>query len=231
MAEYADVAAELGVAEELDVDAASQEAEDGPVNQDVIALHRAWVNESVCPEMLPYNSVVVEDMTELIQNQEEHLEALRTQDADQAWSASLYTQDLDRIKFGLARYLRVRLAKIESYAWKYSAQDEEFVSKLSDTEQAYAKRYVDLLSHHYSETVLSHLPTEFSAFPGNSASDGANPAFSPDLNTYVFCRVKDEGGVEVQLDGDEHTFLENESIHVVRYPPVKELVGNQLELI
>ena len=91
-----------------------------------------------------------------------------------------------------------------------------------------------LLSRHYDETVLNQLPSEFQAFPGSGAGAAENDPFSPDLNTYVFCRVKEDGGgAEVQLDEDTgaHVTLDPESIHVLRYPPVKALVGSELELI
>jgi|MDSY01.2.fsa_nt_gb hypothetical protein len=235
MAEYADVAAELGVADELEVPSQDFEGGGGDlINEDVTALHDAWVTESVSPELLPFKRDVVEDMTALIENQEAELEKLQAQDADQAWSASLYTQDLDRIKFALARYLRARLAKIESCAWKYQAGDADFLAKLSDAEEQYARGYVKLLSRHYDETVLNQLPSEFQAFPGSGAGAAENDPFSPDLNTYVFCRVKEDGGgAEVQLDEDTgaHVTLDPESIHVLRYPPVKALVGSELELI
>ena len=69
---------------------------ENPINTDVIQLHRAWVNESVSPELLPYEERIVEETTALVENQEEILDELKKQDADQAWTGSLYTQDIDR---------------------------------------------------------------------------------------------------------------------------------------
>jgi hypothetical protein len=95
---FTDVARELGVAADLNLP--SQEVDDGagenPINTDVIQLHRAWVNESVSPELLPYEERIVEETTALVENQEEILDELKKQDADQAWTGSLYTQDIDR---------------------------------------------------------------------------------------------------------------------------------------
>ena len=55
MAEYADVAAELGVADELEVPSQDFEGGGGDlINEDVTALHDAWVTESVSPELLPF---------------------------------------------------------------------------------------------------------------------------------------------------------------------------------
>jgi hypothetical protein len=141
----------------------------------------------------------------------------------------IYMVRIFRMKFALARYLRARLSKIEAYAWKLQSGDVELLAKLSDAERAYAKNYVQLMSRHYSETVLSQMPEDYREFP-DSATAGAD--YNPNTNTFVFARILEESGAEVQLDDNgAHELLEQNSIHVLRYPSIKDLVGTQLELI
>ena len=65
------------------------------LNKDILKLRGAWVAESVCPELLPFEQDLVEGMTELVENQETVLSEVE-QSPEQVFSATLYMMDIER---------------------------------------------------------------------------------------------------------------------------------------
>ena len=67
----------------------------GQLNEEVERLREAWVAESVCPELLPFEADLVEDLTALVANQEEVLTDIE-RSPEQVFSASFYMMDIER---------------------------------------------------------------------------------------------------------------------------------------
>lgn len=78
---------------------------------------------------------------------EEKIEDMEGQSTseDDALIRIIMQQDLERIKFVLRSYIRVRLAKIETYA-KLLTTDPEWRYRLSQEELNYASKYFFLKS-------------------------------------------------------------------------------------
>uniref|UniRef100_A0A8R7PXV5 GINS subunit domain-containing protein n=1 Tax=Triticum urartu TaxID=4572 RepID=A0A8R7PXV5_TRIUA len=107
---------------------------------DVELLKRAWRNEKAAPEILHFDSALVSRAREQIQLLEETLDDFTDNGVDDL-VVSLYQMDLDRTLFLLRSYLRLRLQKIEKYM-AHIANSEDLLSRLSQQEQRFAKRYL-----------------------------------------------------------------------------------------
>ena len=79
----------------LDDDGNGAQGGSGTLNQDVARLREAWVQESVCPELLPFEGELVRKVTEMVDNQEELIEGI-DKDADVKFIISLYLMDVER---------------------------------------------------------------------------------------------------------------------------------------
>ncbi|KAH8500965.1 hypothetical protein H0E87_015980 [Populus deltoides] len=80
---------------------------------DVELLKRAWRNEKAAPEILQFESSLVQRIKEQIELAEQNVEISEANNIDPL-TVSLYQMDLDRTQFLLRSYLRVRLQKVVS---------------------------------------------------------------------------------------------------------------------
>ncbi|KAF2310297.1 hypothetical protein GH714_007623 [Hevea brasiliensis] len=126
---------------------------------DVELLKRAWRNEKAAPEILQYESSLVQRIKEQIELAEQNVEMFEADSIDPL-TVSLYQMDLDRTQFLLRSYLRVRLQKIEEYLF-HILKTDEYLNRLSKQEQMFARRCTDDLGNHLDETVLSKLPDNY----------------------------------------------------------------------
>ncbi|KAK7243347.1 hypothetical protein RIF29_38140 [Crotalaria pallida] len=132
---------------------------------DVELLKRAWRNEKAAPEILRFQSDLINRVTEQIQLMEETVEEKSADNADPL-SLSLYQMDLDRTLFLLRSYLRVRIQKIEKCTGD--------------------------LKKHLEENVLSQLPENYQSILRQSViSEEDDMVPEPQLDTFVLCRSKE----------------------------------------
>lgn len=91
-----------------------EDAEDTE-NPSLLKLKRALVNEQIAPEILNYESVVVSELRQRVEQQErvveEESEGGPGGDGD-LFKAGLLQMEIDRVRFLIRSYLRVRLAKV-----------------------------------------------------------------------------------------------------------------------
>lgn len=73
-------------------------------------LQKLWMNEKLCKELLTINEPLVDKITSLIdeKNEEIKLKACSKKDQD----LELLELDIERIKFVLKDYFRIRLKKV-----------------------------------------------------------------------------------------------------------------------
>lgn len=111
------------------------------LNPDVFFLRRAYIQEQVVPELLPFEKDAVESLTEQLKGQQAELDEQSVQAAEAAvkkpkatvafatssvvaaaeatespiltaTARSLYATDIERVKYLLASYLRTRIRKV-----------------------------------------------------------------------------------------------------------------------
>merc|ERR1740138_435198 len=98
----------------LEPDSGTQEGDEEPfVNRDVTRLYTRWQNEKYAPELLPFDKEVTENLCEVIEFVSENLEDERSADGEMPDPNDahfvLRCVDLERVKYVLRDYLRIRL--------------------------------------------------------------------------------------------------------------------------
>lgn len=112
------------------------------------AIHAAWRAEASAPELLPHATAAYDTLLARLARQVAAVDQARKTGGDDGdtelvlFSAGLYQQEIDRIRFVLAAYTRVRLGKVEKFALHLKAQDARGREVLSDREAEYLDRYV-----------------------------------------------------------------------------------------
>ncbi|ETV80019.1 hypothetical protein, variant 1 [Aphanomyces astaci] len=190
------------------------------LNEDVALLRDAWANELNAPELLTFQTDLISDMVEQVQNQQSYVDEMSADVAtlteERSFTNKLYQMEIDRIKYMLASYLRLRLMKIERHTRHvlHASMD-----KLSPGEVDYAHSYKDLYESHCRDLLLSKLP------PDHQQLDEPHMIDHPDLDTFVFCQSnQDIGNVQIDDRGSEHVNARKDDRHVLRYRVVSSLV-------
>ncbi|CAN0105607.1 unnamed protein product, partial [Ascophyllum nodosum] len=187
----------------------------------------AWRNEVSAPELLTLDDSLVEDLMQQVENQQEIVDDARGS-PEEAFSASLYQMELDRLRYSLSKYLRTRLRKVERDALHVLASGEEMEGRLSDREREHAKAYVDMLEDHFTRTCLAQMPANFRSLTNTSKDE--NMVQGPDLDTFVVCRANEDVGLvqigEASSQGREDSAmnLRRGDMFIVRYRPIRDLV-------
>ena len=131
--------------------------------------------------------------------------------------------ELQRIKYMVNSYLRLRLEKIQANIYHYTKVDDDNPSRLTPEEAEFAMTYKDNTTEHFKSLALRHIPGVWESskvVPGTPA---------PNLSTAVFVSVREDVlGVDIKDDtgmGMEDTIdLMAGSQHMVKYDAVSHLV-------
>ncbi|OQS06359.1 hypothetical protein THRCLA_01599 [Thraustotheca clavata] len=191
------------------------------LNEDIDRLREAWINELNAPEILDFQSELMEEILEQVQNQQEFVDEIsRDQEKmteERAFANKLYQMEIDRIKYMIASYLRVRLSKIEQHTRHVISNS---LDRLSQGEIDYANKYLELLDAHFHDLALSKFPVE------QRKLDAPDMIDAPDLDAFVFCLSKEDLG-QVQCDerGAEHVSIRQNDLHVLRYRAVQSFIN------
>lgn len=73
-------------------------------------LQRLWMNEKIAKDLLKFNENLIDSITSLIDKKEQELKQLK-KDAD----IDILELDLERVKFILKDYFRIRLKKVKLF--------------------------------------------------------------------------------------------------------------------
>ncbi|KAJ8871778.1 hypothetical protein PR048_028118 [Dryococelus australis] len=206
---------------ESDSDVALSDEEPITAEKVLEALEEAWLNEKFSPELLQHRTDLVDCMMEQIAQMEENLNRLNRND----FRVVVHRMELDRIRYVITSYLRIRLEKIELYTAHILEEDNKRSSDdsyLSPAEFRFATDFLASLEGNFRQLALRHMPTNMQNF------DKAKMLVRPNIASFVFLRSKqDVGGVVVEGDvenRDEEIDLEEGSQHIMQYKTVQELV-------
>nr|KAF6427577.1 GINS complex subunit 4 [Rousettus aegyptiacus] len=137
--------------------------------------------------------------------------------------------EMERIRYVLSSYLRCRLMKIEKFfphiLEKEKTHHEGEPSSLSPEEFAFAKEYMANTETYLKNVALRHMP------PNLQKVDLLRSVPKPDLDSYVFLRVKErQENIMVEPETDEQRDyvidLEEGSQHLIRYKTIAPLVAS-----
>lgn len=194
-------------------------------------LKKAWINERMSPELLEFETEVLDKIMVRVREQVEFIEeqSMNIQPgSDLKFILLVVESDLERIKFLIRGYLRVRLSKIDKYTTLISSS-QELLTKLSESERNYMQRHYSILQELYKGQFLSNLPSNLQLLDDNSG--GISMVEEPDLNRAVFLRVLQK--VEHPITaGQDRILLEKGGVYVMRYSAIQRLlVSDIVELV
>lgn len=195
---------------------------------DVELLKRAWRNEKAAPEILRFESDLINRVKGQIELMEETVEEKLSVGSDPL-SVSLYQMDLDRTLFLLRSYLRIRILKIEKYMF-HIRKTQELWNRLSRDEKLFTERCTDDLKEHLESSVLSKLPENYQSYERQSViSEEDDMVPAPRLDTFVLCRSKEYlTGIQLEdgpVDDRSKLFeMEPDVLYFICYKSIKPLV-------
>ncbi|XP_028391094.1 DNA replication complex GINS protein SLD5-like [Dendronephthya gigantea] len=180
-------------------------------------LEQAWLNEKFAPELLESKVELVECMLDQIKEMEENLKEAEKGDL----AGSLHRLEIQRIRYVISSYLKIRLKKIEKYAFHImepSLDKTDYISHLSAEEHVYAKEYCKNVEDLLKSLALDHMP------PNLSSLDKKKSVPQPNLDSYLFMKVLQPQD-QVELDPDDQPAdLEVGAQHLVRYSVIAPLL-------
>ena len=103
---------------------------DAQQDEDYARLKAAWIRERLCPELLPYDQETISLELELIEGQEDTIDAFTSTSNVDALINQIYRLDVERTKFVVSDLLTTRLNKLESHA----LYNRTLVDRMSDQE-------------------------------------------------------------------------------------------------
>ena len=119
-------------------------------------------NEKMAPELLPFQFSLVESMLRLISSREQMIEQNRQGDVDDRFNLNIYRMELERVKFVMKSYLRVRLAKIERNLVYIIEKDRSEL--LSEAEKLFAFNILEARKTHFQQSFFEKVPRELNVF-------------------------------------------------------------------
>lgn len=188
-------------------------------------LIQVVTNESIAPEVLPYEKDIANEIVEQVQHMKDNLQRLKPK-LDR-FCVEQHQLELERINFVLRKYYRTRLEKIERNASELVKQlnepngKEAMMNLLSPAELKYLDRYVTSIEGHLDKTVLSKVPINMRSFHLSDIASNAKTEF--DCN-YVFVKAVVETSVTVDdpIVGQEVVAMEKGSQHFLPYSAVRD---------
>lgn len=202
-----------------------QDAGAAPVLHDAVArLRTALLNEENAPEILEYQTEIVEKAQNLVAEQTDRVD--EAEDEEASLETHLQRMEIDRINYMLRCYFRCRIKKIERcvyHIFKGKEAGEAVFDRLSEAEQTFAIGYSDVVEAHFESAFFSMLPSRLRVIDKDGNADIAS---GPNLDTFVFCEVVNSVGPYALSDdpNDEPFDLTKDDVVCARYGGIRKLV-------
>ncbi|BAM82591.1 hypothetical protein, conserved [Cyanidioschyzon merolae strain 10D] len=226
------------------------------VNDQIPALQRAFCEEVCAPELLPFRASLVEDIEAVIAFQEQRVGQhsayassgdREESDTETAFRRSLVAQlqrmDLERVRYLLASYLRVRLWKLQRHAAYYQQEAEggsqTSMGRLSMHEQRFLKAYLDNLATCLHEAFLKHIPESLRGLTDTEKhQSGRNTEIrmvtEPDFSETVMAVAGSPGQLAASVSAEQAAAdsASMPEIHCVSYSMVRDdILQEQISLL
>lgn len=198
-----------------------EEEDDVSLEQVLQCMEEAWLNEKFAPEVLPHKTEIVEIVLGQIRNMEDQLERLAHTD----FKKGLHQMEIDRLRYLVTSYLRLRLEKIETYSTHVLQQERQRAERnedmyLNQNELEFIQEYEQSLKQHI-ESVMSFCP---------DVMDAEARIIAPNVHSMVFLKSKQdvEGILVDDGNGDHEDLIDltNGSQILISYNSVANLVKN-----
>ncbi|KAG4303322.1 hypothetical protein PCK1_000286 [Pneumocystis canis] len=211
---------------------------------DVSELMKSWVSERIAPELLPFQTALLERMMERVQQQArfytlilgcikdpktEIVELEIGKDIKTNFRMILVQMEIERIKYIIRSYLQTRIYKLDKYAL-YILQTRESLACLSSIETEYLKKHQEILTNYYTSTVLKHFPEKLRRL--DDTQGGISMVEKPDMDTAVFCRVINTIKHDIPISKNESIILDKGNIYLLKYRLIRSfLFSGDVELL
>lgn len=167
------------------------DGEDG-ARSTFVHLFRAWRNERMAPEILPYQQDLIDDQLEVCTYQQRNLDEIPTWErgeddveGDEPFVTANANEhfmqiDLARVQWLLRSYLRLRVRKLESFS-HYYFENPEF---LSQQERKLVKDLAEIEKQQYEQMCIKQVDQRL-----RKTLMTSDMMPKPDFSNYVFCEV------------------------------------------
>lgn len=203
------------------------------VTNEAINILRVLVqDEQFAPEILPFQAEAINSLRILVDEQTELVDAEEDDEAvDQlSFESQLKRMELDRVNYQLRHYFRLRIKKVQTFIM-YIFKNEGPYDRLSESEKSFAVSYSDLVEEHFHKSFLNLLPQRLQIVEKDGAVDPVTP---PNLDRFVFCRVRnDMGECAIGEDAsDDSLELSKGDILCIRYKSIRDWIQSEdIELL
>ncbi|KAG9034126.1 GINS complex subunit [Tulasnella sp. JGI-2019a] len=191
----------------------------------IARLIRAWTDERHAPDLLVFQGDLLDGLLQRLHEQAvmvTHLQTDPNTTEEEHLRLTLVMTDMERVKFMVRSYVRVRLHKIEKYA-PHIMGNPRMQEKLSVAELTHAQRYQALLASHFHASVLDALPVTTHALD-QRFPDGSSMISQPDKDQAVFIQARVLCPNVLLPDGDDID-LECGQVHILRYRTIEHLLS------
>lgn len=192
-------------------------------------------NQMESPEVLQYESGVIECIVEQIDHMNDNIKRLN-QKLDQ-FCVEQHLTELERFSYTVNEYYRTRILKIEANSVsliKSLQTNRKYVEKLlSKNEIKYLDNYVSGIDNYLNESVLGRLPFSRTSIMNFKTIDIPNDEKINFENTYVFVKALKTTQVIVDdISGQETVQMEKDSQHFLPYSAVRtHLISGSKDLL
>eukprot|EP00388_Colpodella_angusta_P024029 GDKJ01062487.1.p1 GENE.GDKJ01062487.1~~GDKJ01062487.1.p1 ORF type:complete len:227 (-),score=36.52 GDKJ01062487.1:47-727(-) len=203
-------------------------------NEKVERWMRIWMNEKASPEILPFESSVVDDIVLRLRSQKLRLRTLGVIEK------MVVSMEYERYSYMLRDYLKARLLKLHKIGDYVLAEEddamipeqEKIVNRLSNAERSFIENRKALRDEHFDSQILTYLTKRMRGV------DAKKSVTEPRYNNFVVAHVVEEiGAVQVesstqQTEGSGIVNLTKGSCHILKYSLIRDFVlSGKMELI
>ena len=193
-------------------------------------MTQIWLNEKLSEQILEYREAELQEILLEIERVDKKIEELN-EDPQKEEMALIQELELDRLKFMLKDYLRIRLKKIEKFIFFLVAENK--INILSNEEIKFAMAYFKERKEYCNTKLLNRVGKESFNWFGKQL----NKEFvvMPNENSYCFIKSIDnfETTIKNPIDmQNENFFLSRNEVALVREKEIEKfLAENRVKLI
>jgi hypothetical protein len=148
----------------------------------ILNLQRVWTNEKFSKDLLKYEEKTISEIKDILEKKTKDLESLLSSHSSHSKEdAEILELDLDRIKFLIKDYLRIRLCKIDKYIYHIISKDLN--NLLSKTEFEFAFALFKIKRNYFYEGIIKKISDSFNDFKPYPTNE--EMIVSPPINSYV----------------------------------------------
>ena len=194
------------------------------------ALQKIWSNEKFSKELLKYEHDCLSHIINLIEKKEKELlesnsnknKSGNYNNTDSSIFGDILELDIERVKYLVKDYLRVRLSKIDKYIYYIIKND--LASLLSETEWEFAVSLFKIKKNYFNEELFKKIPDTLNNFKNEQQLE--EMIVAPNLDFYVCAKSMTYETMLVNLsevwdESNESITLGKEDIYCLPYSTIK----------